>query len=65
MLFRSFWKFGTAGAAVKGTEGEESGFGGKVRASVKEVSISMASGEERACSGYITEEASENFDLAF
>ena len=43
-----FWKFGTAGTAAKGTEGEGSGFGGKVN----EVSISIASGEEGACLGY-------------
>jgi len=49
-----FWKFDAAGAAAKGSEGEESVFGGKVRASVKEVSISIASGEEGACSGYIS-----------
>lgn len=34
---------------MKGVEGEESGLGGKV----KEVSTSMASGEEGACSNYI------------
>jgi hypothetical protein len=44
-----FWKLDPDETAVRGIEGEESAFGGKV----KEVSTSIASGEEGACSSYI------------